>query len=53
MDHWKSDRVSYHNGIQHFQSFGQSDTQKLSSVQPQSSPETETSSEVSSKFRIF
>jgi hypothetical protein len=38
--------VSYHNGIRDFQSFGKSETQKLSSVQPLFCPETEISSEV-------
>jgi hypothetical protein len=33
MDHRKSERVAYHNGIWDFQSFGQSETQKLGSVQ--------------------
>jgi hypothetical protein len=46
MDHRKSERVAYHNGIRDFQSFGQSETQKLGSVQPQFYPETEISSEV-------
>jgi hypothetical protein len=38
--------VSYHNGIRDFRSFGKSETQKLSSVQPLFCPETEISSEV-------
>jgi hypothetical protein len=46
MDHQKAERVSYHDGIWYFQSFGQSDTQKLSSVQQLCCPETEISSEV-------
>jgi hypothetical protein len=46
MDHQKAERVSYHDGIRYFWSFGQSDTQKLSSVQPQFYLETEISSEV-------
>jgi hypothetical protein len=46
MDHRKAKRVSYHNGILDFQSFGQSETQKLSSVHPRFCPETEISSEV-------
>jgi hypothetical protein len=46
MDHRKAEKVSYRNGIQGFRSFGQSKTQKLSSVQPQFCPETEISSEV-------
>jgi hypothetical protein len=46
MDRRKAVKVGYHNGIQDFQSFGQSETQKLSSVQPQFYPEIEISSEV-------
>jgi hypothetical protein len=46
MDHRKAERVFYHDGIQYFQSFGQSETRKLSSVQPLFYPETEISSEV-------
>jgi hypothetical protein len=46
MDRRKAERVSYHNGIQRFWSFSQSETQKLSSVQPWFRPETEFSSEV-------
>jgi hypothetical protein len=46
MDHRKSERVVYRNGIRDFQSFGQSEIQKLSSDQPQFGPETEISSEV-------
>jgi hypothetical protein len=46
MDHRKAEKVGYRNGIQGFQSFSQSETQKLSSVQPQFCPETEISSEV-------
>jgi hypothetical protein len=46
MDHRKDEKVSYHNGIQDFWGFGQSETRKLSSVQPQFCPETEISSEV-------
>jgi hypothetical protein len=34
MDHQKAERVVYHNGMQDFWSFGQSETQKLGSVQP-------------------
>jgi hypothetical protein len=34
MDHWKTERVFYRNGIQNFRSFGQSEAQKFSSVQP-------------------
>jgi hypothetical protein len=46
MDRQKTNRVSYHNGIQDVLSFGRSETQKLSSVQPLFYPETEFSSEV-------
>jgi hypothetical protein len=46
MDHQKAERVSYHDGIWYFQSFGQSETRKLCSVQPLFCPETEISSEV-------
>jgi hypothetical protein len=46
MDHRKAERVSYHNDIWDFRSFDQSETQKLSSVQPLFCPETEFSSEV-------
>jgi hypothetical protein len=46
MDHQKAERVAYHNGIRDFWSFGQSDNQNMSSVQPLFCPETEFSSEV-------
>jgi hypothetical protein len=46
MYHRKSERVAYHNGIRDFQSFGQSETQKLGSFQLQFCLETEISSEV-------
>jgi hypothetical protein len=46
MNHWKAKRVTYQNSIQDFRSVGQSETQKLSSVQPLFYPETEFSSEV-------
>jgi hypothetical protein len=46
MDHRKAERVSYHNGIQDFRSFGQSETQRLSDVPPLFCPETEFISEV-------
>jgi hypothetical protein len=46
MDHRKAGRIDYRNGIRDFQSFGQSDTQKFSSVQPLFYLETEFSSEV-------
>jgi hypothetical protein len=32
MDHRKAERVSYHDGIRYFRSFGQSETRKLSFV---------------------
>jgi hypothetical protein len=46
MDHQKDERASYCNGTQDFQSFSESETQKLSSVQPLIYAETEFSSEV-------
>jgi hypothetical protein len=46
MDHPKAERVTYPNGIRYIQSFGQSETQKLSSFQPLFCPETEISSKV-------
>jgi len=46
MDRRKAERVTYRNGIRDFRSFGQSETQKLSFVQPLFCPETEFSSEV-------
>jgi hypothetical protein len=46
MDHQKGVRVAYRNGIQDFQSVGQSETQKLSSAQLLFCPEGEFSSEV-------
>jgi hypothetical protein len=46
MDHQKDEGVAYRYGIWEFQSFGQSETQKLSSVQPLFCPETEFSIEV-------
>jgi hypothetical protein len=46
MDHRKAERVSYHDGIRYFRSFGQSETRKLSSVQQLFCLETEISSEV-------
>jgi hypothetical protein len=45
-NHQKAERVAYHNDIWDFQSFDQSKTQKLSSVQLLFCPETELSSEV-------
>jgi hypothetical protein len=39
MDHRKYERVIYQNGIWDFQSFSQSETQKLSSSQPLFCPE--------------
>jgi hypothetical protein len=46
MDHRKAERLSYHNGIRYFRSFGQYETRKLSFVQPLFCPGTEISSEV-------
>jgi hypothetical protein len=46
VDHQKAERVTYQNGIHDFQSFGQSETQMLRSVQPLFYPETEFSSDV-------
>jgi hypothetical protein len=46
MHHQKAEGDAYHNGIQDFRSFSQSETQKLSSAQPLFCPETEISSEV-------
>jgi hypothetical protein len=46
MDHRKAERVAYLYGIQDFQSCGQSEAQKLCSVQPLFCPEIEFSSEV-------
>jgi hypothetical protein len=46
MDHQKYERVSYHNGIREFRSFGESETQKLSSVHLLFCPEREFSIEV-------
>jgi hypothetical protein len=46
MNYWKAERVAYHNSIWDFRTFGQSETQKLSSVQPLFSPEIEFSSKV-------
>jgi hypothetical protein len=34
IDHWKAERVSYQYGIRYVRTFGPSETQKLSSVQP-------------------
>jgi hypothetical protein len=45
MDHWKTERVAYHNGIRSFRSFSQSETKSLSAVLPLFCPETEFSSE--------
>jgi hypothetical protein len=45
-DHWKAERVSYQFGIWDFRSFGQSKSQKLSSVQPLFCPGTEFSSNI-------
>jgi hypothetical protein len=46
MYHRKAAKVGYRNGIRDIWSFGQPETQKLSSVQSQFYPETEISSEV-------
>jgi hypothetical protein len=46
MDHRKAERVAYHNSSLKFWSFGQSEAQKFSFVQPLFCPETEFSSEV-------
>jgi flagellar assembly factor FliW len=46
MHHQKAEKIAYHNGIRDFQSFGQFEIQKLSSVQPLFCLETEISSEV-------
>jgi hypothetical protein len=46
MNHQKSERATYRNGIRDFWSFGQSETQKLICVPPLFCPETEFSSEV-------
>jgi hypothetical protein len=46
MDYHNSERIVYRNGIWDFQSFGQSETQKLRSIQPLVCPESELSSEV-------
>jgi hypothetical protein len=40
MDHQKAERVAYRNGIWDIQSFGQSEAEKLSSVQSLFCPET-------------
>jgi hypothetical protein len=46
MDHRKFERVAYRNVIQDFQSFGQSETQKLSFIQLLFCSEAEFSSKV-------
>jgi hypothetical protein len=46
MGHHKAERAVYHNGIRGFWSFGQSETQKLCSVQPLFCPEAEFSNKV-------
>jgi hypothetical protein len=46
MDHQKAERVAYCNGIQDFQSFDQSETQKLCAIPPRFCPEIEFSSKV-------
>jgi hypothetical protein len=45
-DHQKAEIVTYRNGIRSFRSFGQSEAQKSSTVQPLFCPETKFSSEV-------
>jgi hypothetical protein len=46
MDHRKVERVGYHNGMQSFQSFCQSEAQKLRSALSMFCPDTEFSSDV-------
>jgi hypothetical protein len=46
MEHRKSRRVAYCNGVRSFWSFGQFEAQKLSSIQPLFCPATEFSSKV-------
>jgi hypothetical protein len=46
MDHQKAERVAYRNGIQNFQSFGQSETQKLCAIPLRFCPEIEFSNKV-------
>jgi hypothetical protein len=46
MDYRKYERVAYQIGIRYFWIFGQSETQKLRSVQPLFCPEIEFSSDV-------
>jgi hypothetical protein len=46
MNHQKTERVAYRNGIQNFQSFSQSEAQKLRSVHPLFFLETEFSSDI-------
>jgi hypothetical protein len=46
MDHQEVERVAYHFGIWDFQSFSQSEAQRLSSVWPLFCPEAEFSSDV-------
>jgi hypothetical protein len=52
MNHRKDERVVYHNGIQDFWGFGQSESQKFSPIQPLFYPETEFSSEVDNQNSI-
>jgi hypothetical protein len=49
MDHRKVERVTYHNGIRDFQSFGQSGAQKLCPIQPLFCPGTEFSRDINSQ----
>jgi hypothetical protein len=47
IDYQKAERVGYRNGIWSFQSFGQSEAQKLNPDQLQFCPETKFSSDIS------
>jgi hypothetical protein len=40
MDRQKDERISYHNGIWDVRGFGESESQKLSFIQPLFCPET-------------
>jgi hypothetical protein len=46
MYHWKAESVAYQFGIRDIRSFGQSETQRLSSVRPLLCPEVEFGSDV-------
>jgi hypothetical protein len=52
IDHRRAERVAYHNCIQDFWSFGQSETQKFSSIQLLFCPETEFSSKVDAQNSV-